>query len=112
VTILACSILIPVYYYEGNHKTQLSNFYQKECIFLMISLADSLTETSVLWFVLVYTFLFTVLSYYMLFQLCQQMSQFEFQPNEFTDYFIAAHSVIIRGVSKDIGSSEAQSLIS
>jgi hypothetical protein len=40
------------------------------------------------------------------------MSTFEFQPaQQFLDYFVTSHSIMIRGVNKDIGTEESNLLI-
>jgi len=53
------------------------------------------------------TLVFSFIAYYMIFALSKKMSNFEFPAVEFQDHIIAQHSIIIRGVAKDVGTEEA-----
>lgn len=49
-----------------------------------------------------------VVAYFFIWVFCREMSQFEFSSSvEYQDRYVARHSVIIRGVNRDIGTEEA-----
>lgn len=78
----------------------------------VLTLADSIKNKQIIWLVVLFTFQFSIVAYYMVYKFCQQMSSFEFQPNQqYIDSFVSTHTIMIRGVNQNIGVEEADSLI-
>lgn len=69
MSLLGCSLIIPVFYMEGD-TSDLVEVTKEESLFLQISMANSMNNTSVLWFVLAVTFTFAILAYFLLYQIC------------------------------------------
>ena len=58
---------------------------------------------------LIFTFISSMIAYYFLFNFCQEMSQFEFQPDQqVMDQFIQLHTVMIKGINKNISPESAE----
>jgi len=63
--------------------------------------ARALQDQKIMKLMLLMSVFFAILAYIFLFNYCNEMRKFEFQPQEnVMDKYIASHSLIIRGVNK------------
>jgi len=66
MSIIGCLIIMPVYYREVNRQ-EAENVLHESSLFLDLTLATSIHRSSVLWFIMTCTLLFTLLAYYSLY---------------------------------------------
>ena len=75
----------------------------------MISLPSTLLTQKVYFVALVLTFVVSAFAYYVLYEFCDEMSQFEFQPDQqILDQYIQLHTVMIHGINTNITMERAE----
>ena len=67
-----------------------------------MTLSKSLNNRTVSWIAVLATLLISIMIYFLVFRLSRKMMHFEFQENQFKDFFIASHSIVVRGINPDI----------
>lgn len=77
MSLVGLFLIMPVYYREVNNQ-DVQNVLNDNSLFLELTLATSINRSTVLWFVMTCTLLFTLLAYYSLYQICTQMGNFVF----------------------------------
>ena len=99
VKVSVISWLILPSYFEFNNKL---NENQSNLNKLVYNPASSVTTRVVL-----LMYVYVVLAYVFIYKFSKRMSSFEFSSQvEYHDRYVARHAIIIRGVSRDIGTNE------
>lgn len=55
--------------------------------------------------------LLALIIYYMIFRMSKKMMNYEFQENLYKDFFIASHSIVVRGINKEISVEAANQAV-
>ena len=110
VTFFSIVLLIPLYTTFRNPSifTPLKdnwNFSRLD----KLTLAASIDDNDTVRIIILLTYTYSLFAYYLLFQFCTQMSQYEYDTQEqYIDRFVSKHTVIIRGINTEIGTEEAK----
>lgn len=106
-------LLVPVYGYISDSSQYSASRFDWNYSFLdTLTLANAIDDFDITTLIILMTYLFSFLAYYLLYVICSQMSSLEFYTaSTFIDEFVSSHSVIIRGVNTDIGTDEASKKI-
>lgn len=78
-------------------------------IFDLVSLPSTMITQKVYYVALAATFIISAVAYYLLYGFCEEMSRFEFQPDQqILDQFIQLHTVMIHCVNTNISVEKAE----